>query len=889
MIDLENIKGNSKEKINEIKNETFRQGQHLDKTKMKKSKKIFAFVGILLTTAYLIGLITQGILLIQEQLKIEDINYDIFNCLFYAFNLEHSKYLWIVSIFIVVIISLKMIELGEANKGFSKKGTSDDRGFFYSEKGDFGTNRIMSIPEMERVFHLTETNNIPSIEELASYNYKDENNNSVISTVIKNLLPSNKAPINIRHQMTPQELNEQQEWYNSLNTNYHLLEIWNKNPNNKNNELPNGISISEGCMKNDKEALAKVYKESKKHILNRSQRTNKENIPINVYGNQTILGQEITPSGERGRLITWAKDSYYNPNIFVIGSPGTMKTRCLANTYVLQCLRRKESIVCIDTKGSLYSLYSEMARSIGYSVYILNFCDLSNSDGWNPLANCNSIEKTQQICDIIIKNTTDGKGEKFYDDGEQLLLTALIQYVCLNDNIPDENKTLPYIYNLLISYNLSQLDKLFSELEIGSPAKLAWFSFYKGEASKKNCSNFLQGLLIRLQLLQSKELQGILSTNTISTTDLGLTPTIIFLRFPDQSLTYKVYTSLFMTLLHIDLVALADATDELVLPVKVSVLGDEFCNSGEIPDYTNKISTIRSRGICSIIIIQDIPQFANRYDDDRHIEIASACDVLVFLGANDTVTAKYVSDLTGEATISQQGDSKMSALNQVRIGESYSTGKRMVYTVGEILSLPIDMQLIRVRGNQVLKCYKYDSVNHPDSKYSKPINAKKHIPVRTYNGLELLTDIKINENTPTSNSTQNSSACADNNSQTRRIEKRAIEREAKQSLDNQPHPSEQQINTALEIKIKNKLSITNDTLTIPFPPASQQEHSQTKISEEEIRNKLGIPVPKKKRTDNSTLPTKTTTNPNSTACEYSSNIASLYSEKQPDINNEWEL
>lgn len=47
---------------------------------------------------------------------------------------------------------------------------------------------------------------------------------------------------------------------------------------------------------------------------------------------------------------------------------------------------------------------------------------------------------------------------------------------------------------------------------------------------------------------------------------------------------------------------------------------------GQIPDFNRKISTVRSRGIALIPIIQNLGQFENRYPNGLSDEIIGNCD-----------------------------------------------------------------------------------------------------------------------------------------------------------------------------------------------------------------------------------------------------------------------
>ena len=96
-----------------------------------------------------------------------------------------------------------------------------------------------------------------------------------------------------------------------------------------------------------------------------------------------IVGEDI----DTGEIVTMKpiEESYRNPNIAIIGSPGTMKTRTVINNYMLQSIRQGRSVFCIDTKGSLYSDFYNLADSRGYTQRVLNLCEIDKSDGFDPL------------------------------------------------------------------------------------------------------------------------------------------------------------------------------------------------------------------------------------------------------------------------------------------------------------------------------------------------------------------------------------------------------------------------------------------------------------------------------------------------------------------------
>ena len=94
------------------------------------------------------------------------------------------------------------------------------------------------------------------------------------------------------------------------------------------------------------------------------------------------------------------------------------------------------------------------------------------------------------------------------------------------------------------------------------------------------------------------------------------------------------------------------------------------------------------------------------------------CDVQLFLGCTDQLTAEYVSQRTGIASVAVSSTSK--ALSTLRVSdytpqyrESSGVGKRPVLTPDEVLRLPVDEALVILRGHKVLKVHKMDYSLHP--------------------------------------------------------------------------------------------------------------------------------------------------------------------------------
>ena len=421
-----------------------------------------------------------------------------------------------------------------------------------------------------------------------------------------------------------------------------------------------------------------------------------------------------------------------NSNLAVYGASGSMKTRSFCMNRILQGVSRGESLVICDPKSELYEKSSEYLRDKGYTVRVFNLVNPENSDSWNCLSEVEGQELMAQLfVDVIIKNTTGGgKGDHFWDSAEMNLLKALVLYV--DKGYPPENRNMGQVYQLITLNSETALNSLFEVLPINHPAK-APYSLFK-QASDSVRSGVIIGLGSRLQVFQSELIKKITARDEIDLELLGQKPCAYFLVTSDQDSTFDFLASLFLSFVFIKLVRYADRNCEGGrLPVPVHVLGEELTACGTIPDLSRRLSVIRSRNISMSCVFQNLAGLQNRYPLNLWQEILGNCDVQLFLGCTDPLTAEYVSSRTGLASVAVSSKSKQ--LGTWRISnytpeyrETSGVGKRPVLTPDEVLRLPIDEALVIIRGKKTLKVDKMDYSKHPEYPLLRSCKASAHIP-----------------------------------------------------------------------------------------------------------------------------------------------------------------
>ena len=431
-----------------------------------------------------------------------------------------------------------------------------------------------------------------------------------------------------------------------------------------------------------------------------------------------------------GDTVLLPVDTMMNRNIAVYGASGSMKSRAFCRNAILQAARRNESLVITDPKSELYEDTAEYLRERGYTVRVFNTISPENSDSWACLAEIEKDEIMAQVfSDVIIKSTSSGRGDHFWDNSELNLLKALALYVQLE--LPQGS--MKDLYSLLATDADAEttLETTFNMLLSGHQAKAPYNIFR--QAAETVRGGIIIGLGSRLQVFQNKLICDITSHDEIDLELPGKEKCAYFVITSDQDSTFDFLTSLFFSFLFIKLVRYADKHCEGgKLPVYVNVIADEFTNI-HVADITKKISTIRSRNISLACCFQSLAQLQNRYPMNAWQEILGNCDVQLFLGATDELTAKYVSDRTGVASV--RVESKQKVLNTMQVTnyssqyrETSSVGKRYILTPDEVLRLPLDEALIILRSQNVLKVKKFDYTKHPESKYLKRSKASAYIP-----------------------------------------------------------------------------------------------------------------------------------------------------------------
>lgn len=453
----------------------------------------------------------------------------------------------------------------------------------------------------------------------------------------------------------------------------------------------------------------------------------------------TIEKAEGTILGEyKGKAVCMPVDTRLNRHIAIFGASGTMKSRAIIRNALFQALKRDESVVVTDPKGELYADTAEMYRKAGYEVKVFNLVTPEHGDSWNCMSDLHGDTLMAQVLtNVIIGNTSSGKGDHFWDNGEGNLLKALILLVDQDPHRSSDEKHLTAVYQMLTQHSERQLTTIFEKLPLDHPARAPYNLFAQSSDTVK--SGIILGLGTRLQVLQNQAVQRITSRSDIDLSEPGTRKCAYFIILSDQDATMVFLSSLFFSFLFIRLTRFADSRPDGRCDVPVNLILDEFNNVGRIggaedgSDFARSLSVIRSRDIRVMLAVQSLGQLQNRYGNNLWAEIIGNCDIQLMLGCTDDVTADYFSERSGDMSV--MVNSTMTVRQTIAVAQvipqyrhTEGQGKRRLLTSDEVLRLPNTEMLVVIRGCNVLKLEKLDYTKHWMAKLIDRHNIAEYTP-----------------------------------------------------------------------------------------------------------------------------------------------------------------
>ena len=341
----------------------------------------------------------------------------------------------------------------------------------------------------------------------------------------------------------------------------------------------------------------------------------------------------------------------------VIGATGSGKTTSVVDPLVYSLAKAKESMVITDPKGEIYKNHSNLLRSRGYEIVVLNFRDPQNGNCWNPLSlpyklyKAGNTDKAVELVDDVALNILQDKKAQdpfweksasdyfagvtlglFEDAKEEEVNLNSINYVT---TVGEEKfATSNYIKEYFTLKGESSTPYVFASNTINSPT----------ETKGGILSVFRQ----KIRLFSSREqLSEMLSRSDFNMREIGKKPTAVFMVIHDEKTTYHALATIFIKQCYETLIDVAQECGGK-LPVRTNFILDEFANMPPLKDVTTMVTAARSRAIRFTFIIQNFAQLNDVYGKDDAETIRSNCGNLIYLLTTELAALEEISKLCGE-------------------------------------------------------------------------------------------------------------------------------------------------------------------------------------------------------------------------------------------------
>ncbi len=438
-------------------------------------------------------------------------------------------------------------------------------------------------------------------------------------------------------------------------------------------------------------------------------------------GFNRILSQNVKMSLDFRRL-------KLNGNILICGGSGAGKTFYEVKPNLMQ-MPHHCSFICTDPKGEILRSCGQMLKDNGYSVKVINLLEMEKSDCYNPFSYIREETDIVKLITNLISNTTP-KGatpsDPFWEKAEGLFLQSIFYYVWMEE--PPARRNFETVLKLLGEAEVtdqdspSKLDQRMRFLEENGKLGASHPAVKQYNKCMRGAGDTVRSIIIsansRLAFLENKQVLRMLSRDDLKLAELGTgvdgdgeTKSALFCVIPDSDKSYNFIIGMLYTQVFQELYYQADFNCGGRLPVHVIFLLDEFANVALPDDYCSLLSTMRSREISSIIIIQNFAQLKALFKDTWET-VPGNCDTFIYLGGNEQSTHKYVSELLGKGTI----DKKSSGETKGRQGSSsrnYDVLGRELFTPDEVRKLDNRKCIIFIRGFDPVMDNKFVPFSHP--------------------------------------------------------------------------------------------------------------------------------------------------------------------------------
>lgn len=335
-----------------------------------------------------------------------------------------------------------------------------------------------------------------------------------------------------------------------------------------------------------------------------------------------------------------------NLNMLVVGPPGSGKSFRLARPMLSQLCG---NFLVTDPKGELYKQTGQYFEDNGYEVMVMN---VESEEGmpmsihFNPFRYIRNESDIMSIAGILMKATTPqdesgGGNDQFFEQSAEVLLTSLI-YIMKEYIIEEERNWATFVKLLNATTVYTKADGSIDNrpggiLDIAKKAQLKWKKshdsdfpgyvaiekYYNGAA--ETTSSIVASLDAHCRYMKLQCVIDLLSEDEIKISEsFGYSEKsdnsktgkrILFIVTSEDKRYYDWIPSMVYSLFFDELYHLTAIDPKLheTLPHHLTFLMDEFANVTLPDSFVEKLSTMRSRNMSAVIIVQNLIQLKRKF------------------------------------------------------------------------------------------------------------------------------------------------------------------------------------------------------------------------------------------------------------------------------------
>ena len=378
-----------------------------------------------------------------------------------------------------------------------------------------------------------------------------------------------------------------------------------------------------------------------------------------------------------------------NLNIEIIGPPGTGKSFKVVRPMLSQLAG---SYLVTDPKGELSQQSGQFFEDNGYGVFIID-CEseagMSNSHHFNPFDYIETESDILSLCEILFKATKNKdatSGDQFFEDMAQVLLTDI--FYLMHYTYPKSKQNWKNFVELL-NCDTVRANPQTGTIDISDPdclmqrfirANNKWKEEHDGKELKgfrdvekiytnaqETASSIVSSLDAHckymkldcvVELLSNDDLNFIETFGRGRLTKRSPTGKYILYMVTSESVRHFDWIPSMIYSLFIDKLYTLTKNDPSLhqtLPNHLTFLMDEFYNVTLPDSFVGLTSTMRSRGISVVIIVQNLLQLKDKFpQNDQDKNLRSNMSTTIILGGPDQESCKTLSEEFGKHTIHKQ-------------------------------------------------------------------------------------------------------------------------------------------------------------------------------------------------------------------------------------------